>query len=238
MVGILLNYLSRRDIEIIADKIIDKYKQLPDVDGKCLYRVEPDKLIGELLRLTVEYKHLSVDGTLLGEYISDEVEIEVYDDCNEPEMFNTNENTLLIETDLHEDIGQTGRCNFTKMHEAGHYILDRINLDIKCKVHYYRLNSNEHKVTNWYEWQADTLASYLLMPKECIMRCLHEFGIDNGIEVLNSVYCQKDFTKFIKMAEFMGVSKQALSIRLKQMGLLKECYLDSPKRMLDIEYGE
>ena len=27
-------------------------------------------------------------------------------------------------------------------------------------------------------------------------------GIDNGIEVLNSVYCQKDFTKFIKMAVF------------------------------------
>lgn len=36
------------------------------------------------------------------------------------------------------------------------------------------------------------------------------------------------------MAAFLGVSKQALAIRLKRLGLLKEDYLQEPYALLDI----
>ena len=233
-----MKYLSRRDIEIISDKIIYKYKQLPEVDGKNLCRVEPDLLIEKLLGLTIAYEHLSPDGSILGGYSPDEIAIEVFDSDEGTTLYATDANTLLIEKDLQEDKSRVGRCNYTKMHEAGHYIMGRLDKGSSRPAHYYRVNKGRHKITNWQEWQADTLASFLLMPQECVMRCLHEFGLDNGIAVLNSLYRPEEYCRFLMMSRYMGVSKQALAIRLKQLGMLGECYLEHPKKILDIEYGE
>jgi len=37
------------------------------------------------------------------------------------------------------------------------------------------------------------------------------------------------------MTQFLGVSKQAMSIRLKRLGLLKKDYLQNPYALADIE---
>ena len=37
------------------------------------------------------------------------------------------------------------------------------------------------------------------------------------------------------MAEFLGVSKQAMAIRLKRLGLLKKEYLQNPYALADVE---
>ena len=40
-----MKYLSRKDIEIIGNRVIRAYMRLPDFVGKTIYRITPDVLI-------------------------------------------------------------------------------------------------------------------------------------------------------------------------------------------------
>ena len=40
--------------------------------------------------------------------------------------------------------------------------------------------------------------------------------------------------KFAALADFLGSSKKALAIRMKQLGLLEHDYLDNPFSMLEV----
>jgi len=48
------------------------------------------------------------------------------------------------------------------------------------------------------------------------------------MKILNSVFAPHDYERFSSMADHMGVSKKALSIRMKQLGLLEQDYLGVP----------
>ena len=82
------------------------------------------------------------------------------------------------------------------------------------------------------------MASALLLPKEIVQRALLQFDLRNGIGILNRVYRPKEYEHFCRMAEFLGVSKQALAIRLKRLGLLKQEYLQNPYALINIEKEE
>ncbi len=61
-----MKHLSRFDIEAIADKYVQAYMALPDVRNTQIYRIDPELLLEKVLRLNVEYQHLSYDGSILG----------------------------------------------------------------------------------------------------------------------------------------------------------------------------
>ena len=63
----------------------------------------------------------------------------------------------------------------------------------------------------------------------------HRFDLEQGIGILNKVYRPKEYGRFCEMAEFLGVSKQAMAIRLKRLGLLKKDYLQNPYALADVE---
>jgi Zn-dependent peptidase ImmA (M78 family) len=91
---------------------------------------------------------------------------------------------------------------------------------------------------NWKEWQADTLASVLLMPKEIVKQALFLFGFGETIPRINRVYSSEDYWRFSMMAELLGVSKQALSIRISQLGLVERNDFDDPYSIIDVfNYG-
>ena len=48
------------------------------------------------------------------------------------------------------------------------------------------------------------------------------------IECLNKIYFPGVYKRFDALADFLGCSKKALAIRMKQLGLLKKEYLDNP----------
>ena len=52
---------------------------------------------------------------------------------------------------------------------------------------------------------------------------------------MNRIYRPKEYDRFCEMAEFLGVSKQAMAIRLKRLGLLKKEYLQNPYALADVE---
>ena len=52
--------------------------------------------------------------------------------------------------------------------------------------------------------------------------------------ILNRLIANGDYQKFCSMADCMGVSKQALAIRMKNLGLLGKDYLKNPYEMLNL----
>ena len=117
----MAKYLSYNDLDAIAARVFRAYSKLPEVQaaGQVLY-VDPNLLLKSLLGLTIEYRHLSQDRTTLGITAYDEVGVEI---CGEDEdLFFFDGKTVLIESDLQAE-DQTGRRNFTIVHEGCHHVL-------------------------------------------------------------------------------------------------------------------
>lgn len=233
-----MGYLSRNDLERIATRVFNDYKHLPRLAGQQVDHVDPEILACGLCGLHIDLFHLSKDGLTLGMTAFKEIGVEVYDDSGQPFFYYLDGRTLLIETDLKDDPTQYGRYHFTTAHETAHQILadlhptDRV---IQNRITYYRGRSPQYPIHDWGEWQADNLASALLLPMEIVLGALHKFDLERGIDVLNRIYRPKEYGLFCKMAEFLGVSKQAMAIRLKRLGLLKKDYLQNPYALADVE---
>ncbi len=96
-------------------------------------------------------------------------------------------------------------------------------------VHYYKANSERNKpISDWEEWQANTLGAAILLPENLIKQGMYLFSLGEKIECLNKIYFPGVYKRFDALADFLGCSKKALAIRMKQLGLLKKEYLDNP----------
>ena len=96
-------------------------------------------------------------------------------------------------------------------------------------VHYCKANSERNKpISDWEEWQANTLGAAILLPENLIKQGMYLFSLGEKIECLNKIYYPSVYKRFDALADFLGCSKKALAIRMKQLGLLKKEYLDNP----------
>ncbi|WP_251318924.1 ImmA/IrrE family metallo-endopeptidase [Flintibacter muris] len=233
-----MGYLSRNDLERIATRIFNDYKHLPGLMSQQVDYVDPEILACGLFGFHIDYFHLSKDGLTLRMTAFKEVAVEIYNDSKQPCLYYLDVKTLLIETDLKNNPTLYGRYHFTMAHETAHQILaglyptDRVTQN---RVIHYRGHSPQHPIRDWSEWQADNLASALLLPIEIVYGALHRFDLEHGIDILSKVYRPKEYGQFCEMAEFLGVSKQAMSIRLKRLSLLKKDYLQNPYVLVDVE---
>lgn len=233
-----MSYLSRKAIEAIAVRVFNDYKHFYFHAGLPIDHVDPELLACGLCGLHIDHMHLSKDGLTLGMTAFKEMGVEVYDDSGQPFLYYLDGRTLLIEKDLKDDPTQYGRYHFTVAHETAHQILANLHPTdqvIQNRIISYRGRSPRYPIQDWGEWQADNLASALLLPVEIVLEALYKFDLGRGIEILNKIYRPKDYERFCEMAEFLGVSKQALAIRLKRLGLLKKEYLKNPYALVDVE---
>ena len=83
----------------------------------------------------------------------------------------------------------------------------------------------------WDEWRTNALASSVLMPEDMVRNNMIAFGLGEKLPMLNRVYAQENYNRFSDMASYMGVSKQALAIRLKGLGLLGRNDLQDPYKL-------
>lgn len=151
-------------------------------------------------------------------------------------FFHLDGRTILIEKDLIGEGANQGRYHFT-LYARG--MSPTVGADFprgnaRVKVSGSVLYGGAAEEDYWEEWRANTLASAILMPLEMIRHNMEEFGLGEKIQTLNRIYFPKVYDNFCRMAEYMGVSLQALSIRLSHLGLLKNNYLENPYRMVDI----
>ena len=235
-----MRHLSRKDIEAIAEKYVAAYMELPEVRETHVYRIEPELFLEKVLGLRLEYAHLSYDGSVLGMTSFEEVMVDVMDAEYREEHVLLDGRTVLVESELRDDNRLRGRKNFTLMHEGSHQIFKKLFPDdygmtkggsspILC----YRISGESTgRITDWEEWQANTLGPAILLPKDLIAKTMELFALGEKIECLNKIYRPQEYERFSAMADFLGSSKKALAIRMKRLGLIGKEYLDNPFDMI------
>lgn len=236
-----MKQLSRKDIEAIAERVVQAYMKLPELQGQNIQRIEPVLLCEELLNLNIDFVRLSLDGSLLGLTSFTELGIEVYAPDDSEAIYYLDGKTVLIDSDLRSDVKMEGRCNFTITHEASHQILKMLypkeyGARANRQIHYQKADPpKSRRITDWEEWQANTLASAILLPRQLVERAMYMFGLGKKVYMLNKVNAPAAYSRFQNMALFLGSSKTALAIRMKYLGLLERDYLDDPEALVRIE---
>ena len=232
-------HLSRKNIEAIANRITAAYKRLPFLKGQNPDMIQPEFLARDLLGLTTEYHALSRDGGILGLTACGEVDVRIYDDPKHPEFFHLDGKTLLIDRDLVKEGANKGRYHFTLIHEACHQIFKMLfpreyASPVRLRQIHYCTAAQSGNGDYWEEWRANALASAVLMPEDMVRNNMLAFGLGEKIPMLNRVYAAKNYNRFSDMADHMGVSKQALAIRLKGLGLLERDDLQDPYALTNV----
>ena len=115
-------YLSVREIESIAHRVITAYRKLPSLAGQQASMVQPELLVKDLLGLSVEYHVLSTNGRILGLTACGKVGVPIYDDPCHPEYYFLDGRTLLVDSSLIAERANQGRYHFTLVHEGCHQI--------------------------------------------------------------------------------------------------------------------
>ena len=237
-------YLTRADLERIAQRVLCAYRKLPEAQEHP-WCVDPALLAQEVLGLTVRYRHLSEDGQLLGLTSYGEAEVFLPDEREHGACVLDGQTVLIEENLLFLPYGR-GRHNFTLAHECAHQVLKMLypacygdgaaaRRAFCCRRHRLRARGCGY---DGEEWQMDALASELLMPRELLMKNLAAAGIPQGIRVLNPVWRKAEYGSFLDVCDRMGVSKQALAYRLGLLGFLGENQMYNPDAMIDIWMDE
>ena len=226
-------YLTKSKMEEIANRVLNAYWLLPEAEAETATRVIPELLAQEIVGLTIEYWHLSPDMSILGQTACQPGYIEVADgQGNLRSVFMTGRK-ILIEHNLLNDPTQFGRHNFTVMHETCHQIFKILfpQAYLQNMVHFCRSTSEKG---DWEEWRTNFLASAILMPKHLILKNMEAVGLGHSLHRLNRVFDAADYDRFCEVAERLGVSKTALSIRMEELGLVKQNYLYDPFALVKI----
>jgi Zn-dependent peptidase ImmA (M78 family) len=217
-------------------------------------RLSRDVIEGAALSLLAEYERKYSGATMLPVPVDDIVECHLELDFGFTDLIGSqkvpdvlgalwfDDRKVRIDQSLDpdENPAKEGRYRYTVAHECGHWILHRryfvnraaqpmlfdaeVEPSIVCR-------SSQKKEP--IEWQADTFASYLLMPKDAVFKVWQEmhgnlepyyaadeiaelsvrWGVDNGSTPTVGVSRE--------MAQVLNVSGQAIQIRLEQLGLIK-----------------
>lgn len=232
----MARYLSRENLEQIANGYSMMYYAQQGCCDTALLPICPETLAKDVLGLRVQSLPLCSDGSILGLSTFDDVEIQIALDDGTFRIEQLTARDIAIDQALVES-SNYGRRNFTIMHEIAHHILCRMfprEYGPLChrKSHiFYRKSGKAH---DWIEWQADTLAASLLMPEKLIRQSMKNFCLGERLEMLNRVFRPNSYAAFCTMAEYIGVSKQALEIRMKQLNLLGRSYLSNPYALVDV----
>lgn len=221
-------YLTGNEIEAIAQRVVTAYRKMPALDDGNITAVDPELLAEELLGLTVEYHRLSPTGQVHGLTVFGDAAVSIYDDPEHPDFCFLDGKTILIEKELQENSSKIGRRHFTIAHEASHQIYRMLfpkayrNSAYFRTIHYYT-DFSDRSPNDWEEWRTNVLAAAILMPADLLRRNMAELGLGEKIHKLHQG--DSNHLNFIFLAHRMGVSTQALAIRMQQLGLLEHCYL-------------
>ena len=238
-------YLSKREIESIAARVVNAYQGLVGSKDHCVQPICPEILLQELLGLSISYRTLSTDGSILGMTAFEQIGVRVYEK-GEPTHFFLDGRTVLIESALTAPGTNPGRLHFTIVHEACHQIFRMLfpkeyGSGTSCRrVYCYTGSAIQHEIkpVDWEEWRVNSLAAAILMPPALLIEQMRIVGLPAKIRILNCVFAPKAHQAFVSIAEAIGVSKSALAIRMRQLGLLERDDLKDPYALVRVEMDD
>ncbi len=231
--------LSRDEIECIAEAVLQDYKpKLLDNPGE----LDVEHFLECYAAAEMDYKDLTHDQSILGMTVFNNCYIPVYENGKEKEI-PVDEGTIIVDNSLLEK-DQLRRGRFTLGHEVSHWILHRrifmVNKNqlllfndlegekqplIKCRTTDIESVGKKRLVTDddWIEWQANCMASALLMPKKAFTKAVEgkfkSAGIRDGY-YLRGTDCIMDLWAdglAYDLADIFEVSVTAAKIRLENL---------------------
>jgi len=221
MGDIKLLQLSRCQIEAIGESVLRDFA-INDETSACV-PININWLARSYLGLDIQYKKLSDNGKTLGLTAYSGMEVELtFSDSNE--LIFTPKDTIFLDEKL-QSLKSIQCRRFTIAHECGHQIIARI-AERKMGANFRRVFEPGKRYTcgeiktaeDWCEWQANSLAAALLMPKIKIAQHLTYFRRPYKLTLFGSRFNSMDYRKLKELAEMFDVSPSAMRNRLVELG--------------------
>ena len=206
-------FLTERDLNEIGQNIARSYSK--DVFAP----MDIEDLLKKLLNITVEDYTLHPRGLILG-MCSNQSHFVKVKKGDELMLAELNKNVVFIDSSLNEPQYE-GRKNFTIAHEGSHHFLFNLQRQRSGIGRPFCRTVLQARKFDPDEWQADVLASCLLMPEENV-RCVFSALFQKEHLDRISPFDRENYRCFVEMAFFFHVSRIALAIRLKKLGLINE----------------
>lgn len=221
--------LSKSQLEVYGESVLRDFSpavlespQTTDIDG----------LITNYMGFGFEYQYLSNNSVYLGVTVFDDTDtLPIYNpELNRAEFLSVKKNTIIIEGTLAENPLLERRERFTEGHEASHGLLHPVYYQERSQYAGFSdiggsyskpyipdlsgvdKDGRRLKGEAWLEWQANYLASVLLMPRVAVKR------LKNMIEPKGSRYWHLDLIS--TMSEVFKVSEEAARVRLGSLNYL------------------
>ena len=224
----LVPIISRDAFENEATKFLEKYYPLALQEPVAV----PIRKIAEDMGLSViEDSLLSSELDIFGLVVFEDVNIK---DKNKNIIIrNAKRGTVLIDPRVYYE-RTLGTVNFTIAHECFHWYRhqpyhalmkmlganDELGKIIQCSIGNNAKDSEKWKAVDWMEWQANGVAPHILMPtntakikiSELIEKYHIHFDGTDGYLIEEMIS---------ELADFYGLSKQAVKMRIREMGYAK-----------------
>lgn len=226
---------SSKDFDSVAELVLREYA--PDM----LEKAQPlniEALADEAYSLTIIDRYLSARGSILGLISFDDINVEVMSLEKQVVKEKLMSGTIVVDARLMSN-EQHHRRRFTVSHEVAHWIIHR-------QMYYadgqrYNLRQDKHFIacreatnsrarrqdywseSDWLEWQADKFASAMLMPATVFypeaMAVMHRHHA--GSYIIDGCGSKAASDVITELTEIFDVSRTAIRIRLKQVGMLR-----------------
>ena len=217
--------LSNKETDELGERLIGLYCKEKSINSLC---VDIEGFATDYLKLNIEYETFAGDDTDTIGFLGD---------GNTPVCVSRNgENqnvvfpwkTIVIDKFL-LGLTESGRKRFTIAHEVAHYLLERMHPELAIARHHRVFDSERHyspaemkRMLDFTENRADRLAAALMMPKFNILKALERFAGNKKFTVYgDSILSDGERTRMQIMADGIGVTRTALQIRLKDLGLIE-----------------
>ena len=222
--------LCREEIDTIAERLVADFN--PDM-MRTPQEIDIDRFVLQYLGLKQDFHYLSHCGVYLGMMVFNDTDrIPVYDpQTQRAEYVSAKARTVIIDNSL---LGpkQEPRYRFTMGHEGGHAILhinffgyDPNQLSmlepdytpmIQCRVdtrHNEKKAPTQWTENDWMEWQANRLASAILMPRQMVI---------DLVQTAQEIHpcCEQYNYLTSRVQRVFNVSCSAAQYRLKELGLI------------------
>lgn len=226
--GELVPIISRDAFENEATKFLEKYYPLALQEPVAV----PIRKIAEDMGLSIiEDSLLSSELDIFGLVVFEDGNIK--DKNKNIVIRNAKRGTVLIDPRVYYE-RTLGTVNFTIAHECFHWYRhqpyhalmkmlganDELGKIIQCSIGNNAKDSEKWKAVDWMEWQANGVAPHILMPtntakikiSELIEKYHIHFDGTDGYLIEEMIS---------ELADFYGLSKQAVKMRIREMGYAK-----------------
>ena len=226
--GELVPIISRDAFENEATKFLGKYYPLALQEPVAV----PIRKIAEDMGLSViEDSLISSELDIFGLVVFEDGNIK--DENKNIVIRNAKRGTVLIDPRVYYE-RTLGTVNFTVAHECFHWYRhqpyhalmkmlganDKLGKIIQCSIGSNAKDSEKWKAMDWMEWQANGVAPHILMPtntakikiSELVEKYHIHFDGTDGYQIEEMIS---------ELADFYGLSKQAVKMRIREMGFAK-----------------